>query len=128
MSDSFLLRAYAKTIQAMADKVERPAAQAAVERALAAIAKTTDPDRLQAYGAAIQALADKAERPAAQAIIVPAGGFSPKPAPAEAGGPTLDCLPTRLLPVRPGALTPLPPSVPGKADRHLPCRALAVLC
>src|SRR5207302_1712777 len=41
--------------------------------------------------------------------------------------PTLDCLPTRLLPVRPGALTPLPPSVPGKADRHLPCRALEAL-
>src|SRR5205823_4672628 len=37
--------------------------------------------------------------------------------------PALDCLPARFLPVRPSALTPLPPPVPGKADHRVPSRA-----
>ena len=42
-------------------------------------------------------------------------------------GPALDCLPTQLFSVGAGALTPVPPPVPGKADRRLPSRAPAVL-
>jgi hypothetical protein len=60
-------------------------------------------------------------------IIVPGGGFSTKPVPAQAGGPALDCLPAPLLSIRPSALTPLPSPVPGKADCRLPSRAPAVL-
>jgi hypothetical protein len=41
--------------------------------------------------------------------------------PARACRPTTgDCLPTRLLSVGAGALTPVPPPVPGEADRRLP--------
>jgi hypothetical protein len=58
--------------------------------------------------------------PHAAHIIVPGGGFSPKPAPAQAGGRALDCLPTQILSVDPSALTSLPPPVPGKADRRPP--------
>jgi hypothetical protein len=63
------LRAYADTIQALADKVDSATASAVMERSVSRIGKISDPEHLRAYADTIQALADKVDSVTASAVM-----------------------------------------------------------